>query len=585
MGTKRMFSLRYKILIFSLLMTLVPILIVGSFSYVRATNIVRDQTSKLNMETLKQIAQNIEFILNDVRGVSINMINSPQLNQYLKSMNRGEMGRNDPAIQTLLGEYILTKRYVYSIYVQDRNGEGMDTQGARNVLDEPTLARLKALNGKEEWSLSDVYVGNSALNVIALMREIRDINNIDRVLGYLKINLSQSQIRSIYDKQVADEHGLFFIVDPHKKILSTLSDREVGQTLEDTFVQPRVMEQQEGYYDATINGVKYLVEFYTIERTDWKLINCVPLSTVTKPGEPIKQVTFWSVCLSLTICALFLMFFLIKVLKPLKQIRRLMGSLEKENFNVNMTVQGNDEIAMLAGSFNKMSRRLDELINEVHVVRIKQKEAEIKALEEQINPHFLYNTLDLIYWVGRMEKAFETASLIQTLSQLFRIGLNKGSGFTLVRKELEYIENYMVIQQKRYDNAITFRATADPETLDCKVIKLVLQPLIENAITHGIEQKGGFGHIEVRILKVDDTVVYEVTDDGVGFDPAAIDRLQGVGLRNIDDRIKLSFGSDYGLDIRSAPGQGTTVIVRQPFVKARQPIDNGNGEEQERCSE
>ncbi|MBB6730677.1 cache domain-containing sensor histidine kinase [Cohnella zeiphila] len=575
MGAKRMFSLRYKILIFSLLMTLVPVMIIGSFSYVRSTNIVRDQASKLNMETLKQIANNIEFILNDVRGISINMINNQKLNRYLKSLNANEMVYDDPAIQTLLGEYILTKKYVYSIYIQDLNGGGMDTQGARNVMDGERLNLLQRLNGKETWSLSDVYVGNSDLNVIALSREIRDINNINQVLGYLKINLSQSQIRSIYDKQVAGEHGLFFMIDPQETILSTYSDQTVGRKLDERYVRPQVFEHSEGYYDAKINGNRYLVEFYTIDPTGWKLINYVPLSSITKPGERIKQVTFLSVCLSLTICFLFLAFFLIKVLKPLRQIRRLMGNLEKENFNVNMSVQGNDEIALLAGSFNKMSRRLDELINEVHVVKIKQKEAEIKALEEQINPHFLYNTLDLIYWVGRMEKAFETASLIQTLSQLFRIGLNKGNGYTLVRKELEYIENYMLIQKKRYDNAITFQATVDPETLDGKVIKLILQPLIENAITHGIEQKGGFGHIDLRIYKEADDVVYEVIDDGVGIEPAVIDRLQGqtdrqrqgVGLRNIHDRIKLSFGSAYGLRIDSVPGQGTKVTVRQPFVK------------------
>ncbi|WP_276356974.1 cache domain-containing sensor histidine kinase [Cohnella caldifontis] len=573
-----MFSLRYKILIFSLLMTLVPILVVGSFSYVRSTNIVQDQTSKLNMETLKQIANNLEFIINDVRGISFNMINNHKLNEYFKALNRGEMVQNDPSIQTFLGDYILTKRYVYSIYIQDLSGGGMDTQGARNVLDDDRLAELRRLNGREMWSLSDVYVGTTDLKVISLFRSIRDINQIDRVLGYMKINLTGAQIRGIYDRQINNEQGMFYIIDGDRTILSTHSDALVGRKLEERYVQPRVFESKEGYYNANIEGNDYLVEFYTLDQIGWKLINYVPIHSITRPSEEIKQVTFLSVCLSLVICFLFLMYFLFKVLKPLKQIRRLMGSLEKENFNVNMQVQGNDEIALLAASFNKMSRRLDELINEVHVVKIKQKEAEIKALEEQINPHFLYNTLDLIYWVGRMEKAFETSSLIQTLSQLFRIGLNKGSGFTLVRKELEYIEHYMVIQQKRYDNAISFTVDADPETLDCQVIKLILQPLIENAITHGIEKKGGFGHIEVRVYKEDEAVVYEVADDGAGMDPEILglwreqqekqeNYAQGVGLRNINDRIKLSFGPAYGLDIQSAPGQGTKVTVRQPYRK------------------
>lgn len=574
MHAKRMFSLRNKILIFSLLMTLVPITIIGSFSYVRSTNIVREQASKLNMETLKQISNNMEFIIDDVRGISLNMINNNKLNEYLKVLNRGEAVLN-PAIQSILGEYLLTKKHVYSIYIQDRNGGGMDTQGARQVIEGNQLAELDRLEGKEAWSLSDVYVGNKKLKVITLYRAIRDTNNVHQVLGYMKINLANSQIRSIYEKQVSNQQGLFFIIDSDKTILSTHSDQSIGQTLDDRFMQPRIFEDHEGYYDVEIDGKNYLVEFHTIDQTGWKLISYVPINFITRQSEEIKQVTFLSIGLSLFICFLFLLFFLFKVLKPLRQIRRLMGNLEKENFNVNMNVQGNDEIALLAGSFNKMSRRLNELINEVHVVKIKQKEAEIKALEEQINPHFLYNTLDLIYWVGRMEKAFETASLIETLSQLFRIGLNKGNGYTLVSKELQYIENYMLIQRKRFDNAISFNASAEPETLDCTVIKLILQPLIENAITHGIEKKGGYGHIEVSIYREDDILVYEVADDGVGMDPAVAGQLQspdgnpqqGVGLRNINDRIRLSFGHAYGLEIQSEPGSGTKVIVRQPYRK------------------
>lgn len=570
---KRMFSLRYKILIFSLLMALVPILIVGSFSYTRSTNIVREQASRLNMETLKQTAYNIEFIVNDVRSISLNLISNNRLIDYLKYSERDAF-QNNPSVQNLLGDYTLTKNYIFSIYIQNLYGRGYDTRGAVHVIDEARLAELRNLEGKGIWALSTVKVGNKDLNVLSFYRAIRDVNNIHQVRGYMQINLSLSQIRRLYDKQIDREQGLFFIIDPRGTILSTHSDQMIGQTLADRYVQPQIFEQSEGYYNAVIDGKNYLVEFSTIDQTGWKLINYIPIYSITKQSEEIKNVTFLSVCLSLLAIMLFLSFFMFKVLKPLKQIKGLMKNLENENFNVSMNVQGNDEIALLARSFNKMSRKLDELINEVHVVKIKQKEAEIKALEQQINPHFLYNTLDLIYWVGRMEKAFETASLIQTLSQLFRIGLNRGSGFTIVRKELEYIENYMLIQKKRYDNAISFKASAEPETLDCKVVKLILQPLIENAITHGIEPKGGFGHIEVLIYKEADALIYEVIDDGVGMDPAVIEQMnnpaeysRGVGLKNIYDRIKLTFGNDYGLKIESRPGQGTKVTVKQPFIK------------------
>lgn len=571
--SRRMFSLRYKILIFSLLMALVPILIVGSFSYIWSTNIVREQASNLNLEALKQTAYNIEFIVNDVRSISLNLISNNRLIDALKTSDAEDF-RRDLFVQNLLGDYTLTKNHVFSIYIQGPDGNGYDTRSAFHSIEEEKKAELRRLEGRGIWSLDVAKIGNRHVGVLSFSRAIRDVNNIGQILGYMQINLSLSHIRDLYDKQIDREQGLFFIIDPQRTILSTDSSQLIGQTLENKYLQPRIFAQNEGYYSAVIDGRDYLIEFSTIEQTGWKLINYIPMHSITRHSAEIKHVTVFSVMLSLLIIILFLLFFMIKVLKPLKQIRGLMKNLENENFSVSMNVQGNDEIAMLARSFNKMSRKLDELVNEVHVVKIRQKEAEIKALEQQINPHFLYNTLDLIYWVGRMEKAFETSSLIQTLSQLYRIGLNRGSGFTLVRKELEYIEHYMIIQRKRFDNAITFQVSAEPETLDCKVVKLILQPLIENAITHGIEPKGGFGSIEVRIYREDGTLIYEVADDGVGMDVSAAEQLndqtnrnRGVGLKNINDRIKLTFGNEYGLKIESRSGEGTKVIVKQPFIK------------------
>jgi len=566
MKGKRMFSLRYKIMIFAFLMAIVPIAIVGSLSYAISTGLVREQASKLNLGTIKQIANNIEFIIGDVKGISFNLIENDALKAYLRKNDI----RSNPNIHNILDDYVLTKNYIYSIYVQDLNGYGLDTQGAVNAFTQAQIDELTQLSGRETWSLTDVTVGQSDLKLISLSRMIRDVNNIGRELGILKINLAQEEIREIYRHILTEDSGLFYIVDNQGIVLSTHEDERIGQPLASRYLEPRIFQQDEGYYDAEIDGSNYLVEFFTIEETGWKLIHYVPIEAITKQGDVIKQVTVVSVCISLVICMFFLFFFMFKVLRPLRQIRILMKSLENEEFNVSIPVQGNDEIALFCSSFNKMSRKLNELFNEVHVVKIKQKEAEIKALEEQINPHFLYNTLDLIYWMGRMEKAFETAEMINVLSKLFRLGLNSGSGFTTVKKELEHIESYMYIQQKRYES-VSLTISAEPDALALTVTKLVLQPLVENAITHGLEPRGGIGSIEVRVYRKDGDVIYEVEDDGVGMESARANELLhaphdnqgGVGLRNIHDRLVLTYGDDYGLDIESEPGKGTKVIVKQ----------------------
>jgi len=174
-----------------------------------------------------------------------------------------------------------------------------------------------------------------------------------------------------------------------------------------------------------------------------------------------------------------------------------------------------------------------------------------------------------------MEKAFETSVMVSALSQLFRIGLNSGSRFTTVEKEVEHLRHYILIQQKRYEETIAFAIAVEPETSGCKVTKMVLQPVVENAIRHGIEPKGSSGRIEIRIFREGNDLVYRVSDDGAGADAAAVQAVldrpasehQGLGLKNIHDRLKLNYGARYGVTFESVPGEGTTVTIRQPFEK------------------
>jgi len=250
-----------------------------------------------------------------------------------------------------------------------------------------------------------------------------------------------------------------------------------------------------------------------------------------------------------------------------------MNELEHENFDIVLSEKGNDEISLVSKSFNKMSRKLNELINEVYIVQLKQKEAELKVLHEQINPHFLYNTLNTIYWVCQLEKAPESAKLVQALSKLFRLSLNSGNEITTVEKEIEHLKYYILIQKKRFEDLIQFNIEVDEKLLNCNIVKLILQPLVENAIQHGIERKGSEGSITVRIYQEQDDLIYEVEDDGIGADVNELYELlhkvqdgnRGFGLKSVNDRIILHYGADYGLKFFSETTKGLRVVVRQPL--------------------
>jgi len=560
-------------MVFAVVLTVCPILIVSGFSYFEAEKVVRTQAIDLNLANARQIANTLDMIINEVNTISLNLIQNSDVIAYLSAPDSDTRQQYYARVLSVMNDQVFNKNYVYSIYIQDLSETGIDNRGAVNLVPGDRLIQAKDLKGRDSWYFDTVFVQGKEVNVISMIRDIRDIHHIDRSLGVMKINLLENSIRELYRTRGQDQ-SLFYLIDRDKIVLSALSDDEPGRKLGAFSPPPDMDRQAEGYFNANVDGRDYLGVFYRMDAQDWYIIELTPYERISQPGELIKQVTYYSIAASLAVCFGFILFFGSRVLEPLKQLRILMKHVEREQFQ-EMKVRGNDEIALLTRSFNRMSQRLNELINEVHVSRIKQKEAELKALEEQINPHFLYNTLDLIYWMSRMEKAFETASMVSALSRLFRIGLNRGSRFTTVGKEIEHIHYYILIQQKRYEEVIEFSVEVEPETLDCKVTKMVLQPVVENAIRHGIEPKGTSGRIDIRVFRDGDDLVYRVRDDGIGADAAAIQALldqpaadhRGLGLKNIHDRLKLNYGARYGVTFDSVPGEGTTVTIRQPYEK------------------
>lgn len=575
LARKRFVSIRSKFMLFAFVLTLFPLLIVGGFSYFESTKVIRSQTIDLNLIHAKQLADNLGFIMNDVNTISLNLIQNADVASYLAA-DPAQKQQYRSEVLAAMADQTFNKKYVYSVYLQDADGNGFDNKGAVNLIPSSRLQQAKASKGKESWFLDDVFVQNQEVHVISMIRDVRDVNRVSRSLGIVKINVLETSVRDLYRNRLHKD-SLFYLVDQDRRIVSALSEDEIGDRIKPCLDRPAIAGDTEGFFNAEIGGTDYLAVYFRIDPLGWNMIEATPYPLISKSGDVIRKVTFYSIAASLAVCLAFVVLFAVRVLKPLKQIRVLMKNVEQENFNLQMNEQGNDEITLLARSFNRMSQKLNELINDVHASKLKQKEAEIKALEEQINPHFLYNTLDLIYWMSRMEKAFETSLMINALSQLFRIGLNRGSRFTTVAKEVEHIRHYIMIQQKRYEETIRFAIDAEPETLDCKVTKMVLQPLVENAILHGMERKGGEGRIDIRIYRDPENgdLVYRVSDDGAGADAEAVMKLlageagerQGMGLKNIHDRIRLHYGSPYGIEFFSDKTHGTTVTVKQPFVK------------------
>lgn len=574
---KRFFSLQYKFMTISLCIVIIPLLLVGGLSYIKSTAIIEERVSQSNFNTVKQIADNINFVFTDLRNSSVYLWQNKEFMSYLR-LSKEEIINSlnyNLSAQNSVNNFIVFKSNIYSIYVKGFNGLIFDSASTQNTISEKLQKQLYDLRG-EDILISDIVTNydTSKTKVISLLRLFKDIDNLSSNLAIIKINISEEEISKIYQSKLLGKKGAYFIIDEEKKIVSSLEKQKLGLKLDDKYNDPRLYTGANGYYNSVIDNHNFLVTYFNLSRPGWKLVNLVPLDELSKDAEVIQNITLYAVIGSFSLCLLVIILFSFKVLSPLKEIRKSMKYIENENFDVSIKVRGNDEIALLGKSFNKMSKKLSELINEVYTVQIKQKEAELKALQAQINPHFLYNTLDTIYWMCRMENAFESSTLVQALSKLFRLSLNNGKEFTNVNNEINHLKSYITILQKRFEDVISFDISVSEDVLACRVVKLILQPLVENAIYHGIEKKGCQGKIEIAIYKEDENIIYIIKDDGAGADENELNSLlenvedekRGFGIKNVNNRIKLYFGYQYGIKFKSSIGSGTTVIVKQPFV-------------------
>ena len=261
--------------------------------------------------------------------------------------------------------------------------------------------------------------------------------------------------------------------------------------------------------------------------------------------------------------------------RPLRGLAAAMESFEADADHFTYRpVGGTREVQELSDSFGHMVVRIQQLMNTVRKEEIDLRKTELKALQAQINPHFLYNTLDSIAWMCEQGQNADAVKMVHALARLFRISISKGHELIPIRKELEHAESYLQIQKYRYKNHFTYRFDVDPGCLDYLCNKITLQPIIENAIHHGLDLMVDEGHIEVQVRFDGEDILFCVVDDGVGMDPQQVQAIlqcepgdrTGIGIKNVNDRLKIYFGSQYGLHIDSVPDQGTRVEIRMPKV-------------------
>jgi len=573
---RKLFSLQYKILILTIIITVIPLAILGMVSSGVSLRILEEQVSQSNFNTNQQIADKINIVFANLDDYTMKLWRDETFIGALQNANESPMsvGVQRLAVQKVVSSYQVFEDNIYSAYIEGNNGLVYDTAGLKNNISPELKEKLFELRGGGILIADEVqdYRGVTK-RVFSFLRVLKNPDILTEDLGIIKINILEKTITDTYKGMILGDSSQMYIVEQDSLILSALDESNIGERLPENFFDDAKANNSQGFFVRGEGREKEVVTYVAIDYADWKLVNTIPMRELNQSAALIQRMTIMSIVISILLCLLISVFISSRILKPLKTLRQFMSSIDGEHFDIVIPETGNDEITLLSISFNKMLKKLKELVQEVYIMEIKQREMEISILQEQINPHFLYNALNTIYWNCRVEHAEQSAELVKKLSLLFRLSLNSGEIITTVEKEVEHLNCYLAIQEKRFEGLVTFIVDVEKDALKSKAIKLVIQPLVENALIHGIEKKENAGIIKISVYHKENILYYVIEDDGAGVDIKEIEKLlkapeeenRGFAIKNVNDRIQIHYTQEYGLFYESEIGKGTKVTVKQPF--------------------
>jgi two-component system sensor histidine kinase YesM len=423
----------------------------------------------------------------------------------------------------------------------------------------------------------------NAKEVVSLFVPIRDISS-HMLSGYISVNLDTEVLKTqLYTAFQREQPRNIIIIDSRGKMLSEYGLPVTIQFLEEMDRQIG-KSKTSGYYTTTINNEVLLVVHTHFSAYNWKTLVLIPYSKV---NNQIGIISNFVIMIIVFFALLYIWIAYIlsrKLLNPLKVLFRAMEEIRGEKIGFTIPGKRNDEIGLLYDGFNEMSKNLKIMMERSYQDELAKRDIQLKMMGYQINAHFLYNTLDTIHWIASMNKVPKITSLVSSLVSYFRITLSEGKDMITIKKVIELAENYLNIYIIKSDYHVDFRVDIDSSLYEYRTLKYIFQPLLENALGHGIEKKAAEGELVLGCRLQGEDLLFIVTDTGAGISEEKLREIQGVlvksemgkignfALRNINLQIKMFFGNQYGLEIDSVYGEGTTVKVRVPAILGNEDV-------------
>ena len=412
--------------------------------------------------------------------------------------------------------------------------------------------------------------------VISLSRAVEVTDEGKATQALLLINLNYMYFEEIFSNVNLGNGGYVYLTNDSGDIIWHPKQNEIysGRFKEDNKYAATL---KAGITVENLGGKNITLNVRTIGYTGWKLVGVTPSAALGVDGIKFRFFVLFVADLFLFLLAMINAFISDKISNPIKSLDGSVREIESGNLDVEIVPSGSYEVEHLGKSIKNMLGRIKVLMSDLVDEHNAKRKSEFDTLQSQINPHFLYNTLDIIVWMIENENSDKAVNIVTALAKFFRISLSKGKNIITVKDEVEHVRNYLMIQNMRFKNRFEYSIDVDEEVLSYSSLKLMLQPLVENAIYHGMEFMDGDGEIDVKVFKEDDSLYFTITDNGLGMSEDMVETLlskdfvpskkgSGIGVKNVNERIKLYFGSEYGLKVESEPDEGTKITIHLPAV-------------------
>lgn len=423
-------------------------------------------------------------------------------------------------------------------------------------------------------------LGNTE-KTISVSRQISNCEDGSN-LGIMLIDLNLNEVANISRTSFNAEKGTLLLLNKKGDIVYQCNNGNVAYysdtmpfTQQKSTLAEGLQSKPEGVFMVKQGGEQFQAVSVYCDKPEWTLVALTPMVEITKEIYNMLALIVLLVLLITIIIVFVLNGVLSNIVRPIVELTDHLDTIKTYETIDLVQVNGKDETGRLAASFNKMLKRIHNLMGRLVIEQEEKRKYELQALQAQINPHFLYNTLDSIVWMAELNDP-HVIPMTEALAKLFRISLSKGAEEIYVKNELEHVRNYLVIQSMRYENKFTYEINIANDVRECMMLKLIVQPIVENSIYHGMKLKQGKGHIVIDAAKQDEKLIITVSDDGNGMSDEECRNIltdaerfkdtsgSGIGVKNVNERIKLFYGLEYGLNYQSELGKGTNVTITLP---------------------